>query len=155
MLLPSDGYTIRVYSNNQQIGSFAGKAGLNYNAVPGLKAGGGQYLQVVNSAGSVVATATGTKSVLAQSSNSVCTGIMKLWDFRAERENGNMYRSAALHEYKPLTVIDLQSCADPEIPTSTTEIGNGLAHRKPEDPQDAVFGQIFQSTIQRKARKAT
>ncbi|KAL7821817.1 glycoside hydrolase family 71 protein [Trichoderma gracile] len=72
VLLPSNGYTIKVYSNSKLIGSFAGTTGLNYGAVPGLSVGGGQYIQVVNSAGSVVASATGTKQVAAQSSNSVC-----------------------------------------------------------------------------------
>ncbi|KAL6837268.1 glycoside hydrolase family 71 protein [Trichoderma camerunense] len=72
VLLPSNGYTIKVYSNNKQIGSFAGSTGLNYGAVPGLSVGSGQFIQVVNSAGSVVASATGTKQVSAQSSNATC-----------------------------------------------------------------------------------
>ena len=72
VLLPSSGYTIKVYSNNQLIGSFPGTTGLNYNAVAGLQLGGGQYLQVLNSAGSVVSTVTGTKNVLAQSPNATC-----------------------------------------------------------------------------------
>ncbi|KAL6876971.1 glycoside hydrolase family 71 protein [Trichoderma novae-zelandiae] len=72
VILPSNGYTIKVYSNNNLIGSFAGSSGLNYGAVPGLSVGGGQYIQVVNSAGSVVASATGTKQVLAQSPNATC-----------------------------------------------------------------------------------
>ncbi|TFB02978.1 Glucan endo-1,3-alpha-glucosidase agn1 [Trichoderma ghanense] len=72
VILPSDGYTIKVYSNNKLIGSFAGSTGLHYGAVPGLSVGGGQYIQVVNSAGSVVASATGTKQVAEQSSNATC-----------------------------------------------------------------------------------
>ncbi|KAL7939329.1 glycoside hydrolase family 71 protein [Trichoderma chlorosporum] len=72
VLLPSDGYTIKVYSNNNLIGSYVGSAGLNYNAVSGLKIGSGQYIQIVNSDGAVVASATGTKQVLAQSSNATC-----------------------------------------------------------------------------------
>ena len=61
-----------MYSNNQLIGTFPGTTGLNYNAVAGLQLGGGQYLQVLNSAGSVVSTVTGTKNVLAQSPNATC-----------------------------------------------------------------------------------
>jgi glucan endo-1,3-alpha-glucosidase len=72
VLLPSNGYTIKVYSNNGLIGSFAGTTGLNYRAVPGLSIGSGQYIQILNSAGSVVASATGTKQVSAQSSNATC-----------------------------------------------------------------------------------
>ncbi|PON30855.1 hypothetical protein TGAM01_v200275 [Trichoderma gamsii] len=72
VLLPSSGYTIKVYSNNGLIGNFTGTAGLNYRAVPGLSVGGGQFIQIVNSAGSVVASATGTKQVTAQSSNATC-----------------------------------------------------------------------------------
>ena len=72
VILPSSGYIIQVYSNNDLIGSFKGKAGLNYNAVPGLQLGGGQRLVVQNSAGTLVAQATGTKDVLAQSPNATC-----------------------------------------------------------------------------------
>ncbi|KAM0513208.1 hypothetical protein ACHAPE_008056 [Trichoderma viride] len=72
VLLPSSGYTIKVYSNNGLIGNFTGTAGLNYRAVPGLSVGGGQFIQIMNSAGSVVASATGTKQVTAQSSNATC-----------------------------------------------------------------------------------
>ncbi|KAJ2959214.1 hypothetical protein NQZ79_g5296 [Umbelopsis isabellina] len=72
VILPSSSYSIHVYSDNQQIGSFAGKAGLNYNSVLGLKAGSGQYIQVLDSSNNVVATATGTKSVLTQSTNATC-----------------------------------------------------------------------------------
>jgi glucan endo-1,3-alpha-glucosidase len=72
VLLPSSGYTIQVYSNNGLIGNYTGTAGLNYRAVPGLSVGGGQFIQIVNSAGSVVASATGTKQVTAQSSNATC-----------------------------------------------------------------------------------
>ncbi|GAM35240.1 glucan endo-1,3-alpha-glucosidase [Talaromyces pinophilus] len=72
VILPSAGYTINVYSSSQLIGSFPGVAGLNYNSVPGLQAGSGQYIQVVDSGNNVVATATGTKSVAAESTSSVC-----------------------------------------------------------------------------------
>ncbi|RFU78008.1 glucan endo-1,3-alpha-glucosidase agn1 [Trichoderma arundinaceum] len=72
VLLPSAGYTIKVYSNSKLIGSFSGSTGLNYGAVPGLSVGSGQYIQVLNSAGAVVASATGTKPVTAQSSNATC-----------------------------------------------------------------------------------
>lgn len=73
VILPSSGYTIKVYSNSQLIGSFPGVAGLNYNSVPGLQVGSGQYIQVLDSGNNVVATATGTKSVTAEStSSSVC-----------------------------------------------------------------------------------
>jgi glucan endo-1,3-alpha-glucosidase len=76
VLLPSDGYTINVYSNSELIGSYAGVTGLNYNSVPGLQVGSGQYIQVVDSASNVVASATGTKSVAAESTASVCN-----WNF--------------------------------------------------------------------------
>ncbi|KAJ6035846.1 hypothetical protein N7540_000125 [Penicillium herquei] len=72
VILPSTGYTIKVYSNNNLIGTFAGQKGLNYNSVPGLAAGSGQMIQILNSSNQVVASATGTKSVSAQSSGSVC-----------------------------------------------------------------------------------
>jgi glucan endo-1,3-alpha-glucosidase len=72
VVLPSAGYTINVYSNSVRIGSFAGVAGLNYNAVPGLRVGGGQRLEIVDGSGSVVSSAAGTKNVAAQSANSVC-----------------------------------------------------------------------------------
>lgn len=72
VILPSAGYTINVYSNSQLIGSFPGVAGLNYNSVPGLQVGSGQYIQVLDNGNNVVATATGTKSVAAESTSSVC-----------------------------------------------------------------------------------
>lgn len=61
-----------MYSDDQVIGSFGGEAGLNYNSVLGLKTGGGQKVEVMDSPGSVVATAAGTKDVLAESPNSTC-----------------------------------------------------------------------------------
>lgn len=72
VILPSasSSYTIEVYSNSQLIGSFAGVAGLNYDSVPGLQAGAGQSIQILDSTGAVVASANGTKEVLAESSNS-------------------------------------------------------------------------------------
>lgn len=70
VILPSSSYTIEVYSNSQLIGSFDGVAGLNYNAVPGLQAGSGQSIQILDSTGAVVSSANGTKDVLAESSNS-------------------------------------------------------------------------------------
>ncbi|KAL7796731.1 glycoside hydrolase family 71 protein [Trichoderma ceciliae] len=72
VLLPSAGYTIKVYSNSKLIGSFVGSPGLNYGAVPGLSIGSGQSIQVLNSVGTVIASATGTKQVSAQSSNATC-----------------------------------------------------------------------------------
>src|SRR6202042_858875 len=69
VVLPSSAYTINVYSNNQLIGSFAGQKGLNYNAVPGLQVGGGQMLEILDSSKNQVASAVGTKNVLAQSPN--------------------------------------------------------------------------------------
>lgn len=71
VILPSDGYTIEVYSNSQVIGNFSGVAGLNYQSVPGLQAGGGQSISVLQDS-NVVASANGTKNVLTQSSNSTC-----------------------------------------------------------------------------------
>lgn len=71
VILPSDGYTIEVYSNSKLIGSFSGVAGLNYNSVPGLQAGGGQSISVLQGS-SVVASANGTKDVLTQSNNATC-----------------------------------------------------------------------------------
>jgi glucan endo-1,3-alpha-glucosidase len=71
VVLPSDGYTIEVYSNSQLLGSFSGVAGLNYQSVPGLQAGGGQSISVLKDS-SVVASANGTKDVLTQSANSTC-----------------------------------------------------------------------------------
>ncbi|KAJ5137789.1 hypothetical protein N7526_004022 [Penicillium atrosanguineum] len=72
VILPSTGYTIKVYSNNKLIGSFVGQKGLNYNSVLGLAVGGGQMLQVVDSSNNIVASATGTKNVLSQSTNATC-----------------------------------------------------------------------------------
>ena len=72
VVLPAAGYKINVYSNGQSIGSFAGNKGLNYGSVAGLAVGSGQKLEIVDSTGKVVNTATGTKAVAAQSSNSVC-----------------------------------------------------------------------------------
>lgn len=72
VVLPSANYKINVYSNNALIGTFNGKAGLNYNAVAGLQVGGGQKIVIVDGSGNQVASAVGTKNVAAQSSNSVC-----------------------------------------------------------------------------------
>ncbi|CRG83032.1 hypothetical protein PISL3812_00380 [Talaromyces islandicus] len=69
VVLPSDGYSIEVYSNSKLIGNFSGVAGLNYQSVPGLQAGGGQSISILQG-GNVVASAKGTKDVLSQSSNS-------------------------------------------------------------------------------------
>jgi glucan endo-1,3-alpha-glucosidase len=72
VIFPSDGYTINVYSNNNLIGTFAGQKGLNYNSVRGLTAGSGQKIEVLDGSNKVVASATGTRSVLAESSNATC-----------------------------------------------------------------------------------
>ncbi|KAI8845387.1 glycosyl hydrolase family 71-domain-containing protein [Chytriomyces cf. hyalinus JEL632] len=68
----SSGWTIRVLNNGAQVGGspFAASAGLNAKAVGGLSAGS-VSVQVVNSAGTVVATVSGTKS-LTNSGGSVC-----------------------------------------------------------------------------------
>lgn len=66
VVLPSDGYTIKVYSNNKVIGTFAGQKGMNYNSVLGLEAGSGQKIEVLHGE-DLVAKAIGTKKVLAQS----------------------------------------------------------------------------------------
>ncbi|EEA23262.1 hypothetical protein TMatcc_002120 [Talaromyces marneffei ATCC 18224] len=66
-------YTIEVYSNHNLIRSFSGVQGLNYESVPGLQAGGGQYIRVLGGGGNVVAVANGTKDVLSESADaSVC-----------------------------------------------------------------------------------
>ncbi|OKL55799.1 hypothetical protein UA08_08838 [Talaromyces atroroseus] len=70
VVLPSDDYTIEVYSNDQLIGSFSGVAGLNYDSVPGLQEGSGQSIQILDGSGNVVASANGTKDVLSESSDS-------------------------------------------------------------------------------------
>ena len=72
VILPSTGYTIKVYSNNNVIATLTGEKGLNYNSVLGLAAGGGQMLQILDSSNNVVASATGTKEVLTQSTNATC-----------------------------------------------------------------------------------
>ncbi|KAF3391246.1 Glucan endo-1,3-alpha-glucosidase agn1 [Penicillium rolfsii] len=72
VILPSDGYKINIYSNSNLIGTFSGQKGLNYNSVPGLAAGSGQKIEVLDSSNNVVASATGTKNVLAESSSAVC-----------------------------------------------------------------------------------
>ncbi|KAJ5929890.1 hypothetical protein N7454_006840 [Penicillium verhagenii] len=72
VILPSSGYTINVYSNSNLIGTFVGQKGLNYNSVRGLSVGSGQMIEVLDSSNNVVASATGTKSVLAQSQNATC-----------------------------------------------------------------------------------
>jgi glucan endo-1,3-alpha-glucosidase len=72
IILPSTGYTIKVFSSNQLIGSFPGQPGLNYNSVLGLQAGGGQFVQVIDALNKVIASATGTKNVLTQSPNATC-----------------------------------------------------------------------------------
>ncbi|KAL1982151.1 hypothetical protein VTN96DRAFT_1686 [Rasamsonia emersonii] len=68
VILPegASGYTINVYSNNKQIGSFPANAGLNGQSVPGLQAGGGQRVEVVDSSNKTIISATGTKDVQAQ-----------------------------------------------------------------------------------------
>jgi glucan endo-1,3-alpha-glucosidase len=71
VILPSSGnYTINVYSNNNKIGSVTGKAGLNGATITGLAAGSAdsQRVEVVDSSGSVVLKATGTKDVSAEAS---------------------------------------------------------------------------------------
>lgn len=72
VVLPAAGYTIKIYSNSNLIGTFSGQKGLNYNSVRGLAVGGGQMIEVLDSSNNVVASATGTKSVLAQSPNATC-----------------------------------------------------------------------------------
>lgn len=72
VILPSAGYTIRVYSNSKLIGSFVGQKGLNYNSVLGLAVGGGQIIQVIDGSNQIVASAIGTKNVVAQSANATC-----------------------------------------------------------------------------------
>lgn len=76
VILPADSYKIKVYSNNKLLETFDGKKGLNYNSVLGLEAGSGQKIEVVDGSDNVVASATGTKDVLAESSNDVCN-----WNF--------------------------------------------------------------------------
>lgn len=63
-------YTIEVYSNDALIGTFSGVEGLNYESVPGLQAGSGQSIRVLDGSGNVVKTANGTKDVLNESSDS-------------------------------------------------------------------------------------
>ncbi|KAL3455761.1 glycosyl hydrolase family 71-domain-containing protein [Aspergillus heterothallicus] len=74
VVLPSSvgnsGYTIEVVSNGQTIGTYPATAGLNYRMVLGLRAGQEQRVVVRDGAGAVVASAVGTKAVLAQSSSS-------------------------------------------------------------------------------------
>jgi glucan endo-1,3-alpha-glucosidase len=70
VVLPSSVYTIKVYSNGAQIGSFDGVKGLNYNDVPGLQPGSAPVLQVYDSSNNLVASATGTKAVSSESSDS-------------------------------------------------------------------------------------
>lgn len=68
-------YTITAHSNCQQIGSFAGKSGLNWKTVLGLQGGKAsfQVVRVVDSSGIAIASAFGTKDVLSQSTNpSLC-----------------------------------------------------------------------------------
>ncbi|KAJ5797947.1 uncharacterized protein N7503_007243 [Penicillium pulvis] len=72
VILPAAGYTIKVYSNSNLIGTFPGQKGLNYNSVRGLAVGSGQMIEVLDSSNNVVASATGTKNVLAQSPNAAC-----------------------------------------------------------------------------------
>lgn len=72
VILPADGYKIKVYSNDKLIGTFAGQKGLNYNSVLGLTAGSGQRLEVLDTSDKVVTSATGTKTVLAESSDAIC-----------------------------------------------------------------------------------
>ncbi|KAJ5898879.1 glycoside hydrolase [Penicillium taxi] len=58
VLLPSNtsGVTIEVYSRGNQIGSFAGVAGLNAYSVPGMVAGA-QSVQLVSSDRTVISSA--------------------------------------------------------------------------------------------------
>ncbi|KAJ6043821.1 hypothetical protein N7499_006240 [Penicillium canescens] len=72
VILPSTGYTIKVYSNSKLIGSYVGQKGLNYNSVSGLAVGSGQMIQIIDDSNNIVASATGTKSVLAESPNATC-----------------------------------------------------------------------------------
>lgn len=75
IILPAadSAYTIEVYSNDALIGKFSGVQGLNYKSVPGLQAGGGQSIRVLDSSGNVVKTANGTKDVLSESADaSMC-----------------------------------------------------------------------------------
>lgn len=72
VILPADGYKIKVYSNDKLIGTFDGQKGLNYNSVLGLTAGSGQRLEVVDTSDKVVTSATGTKDVEAESSTDIC-----------------------------------------------------------------------------------
>lgn len=68
VLLPSSGYTIKVYSNNILLETISGNTGLNFKMVLGLKFGENQRIEVLNGSNQVVAGATGTKAVQAQSS---------------------------------------------------------------------------------------
>ena len=70
VLLPSSGYTIKVYSNNVLLQTYTGTAGLFYKTVSGLRAGGNQRIEVYDSSNKKVAQATGTKDV--QASSSTC-----------------------------------------------------------------------------------
>lgn len=75
VILPSSdtAYTIEVYSNDALIGSFSGVEGLNYESVPGLQAGSGQSIRVLDGSGNVVKTANGTKDVSSESADaSMC-----------------------------------------------------------------------------------
>ncbi|PNY26291.1 Glucan endo-1,3-alpha-glucosidase [Tolypocladium capitatum] len=63
VILPAAGYTIRVYSNNALIGTYAASVGLYYQSVPGLQPGGGQRIEVYDGNNNMVSSATGTKSV--------------------------------------------------------------------------------------------
>ncbi|KAI5460864.1 glycoside hydrolase family 71 protein [Mariannaea sp. PMI_226] len=68
VLLPSSSYTVKVYSNNNLIGTFPGTTGLFYKSVSGLQAGGNQRIEVWDSGNNKVASAIGTKNVQASSS---------------------------------------------------------------------------------------
>ena len=76
VILPASasGYSIKVYSNGKLLQTVAAKPGLNGGSVLGLQAGTAatQMIQVVNSSGTVVSSAQGTKDVLAESNNSIC-----------------------------------------------------------------------------------
>jgi glucan endo-1,3-alpha-glucosidase len=76
VILPSDasGYSIKLYSNNNLLQTISGNAGLNGGMVLGLQSGAAstQKLEVVDSSGAVVASATGTKDVVGQSPNATC-----------------------------------------------------------------------------------
>ena len=76
VILPagSSGYSVKVFSNGKLLATTALQPGLNGGMVLGLEAGSAssQYIQVVSSSGSVIASATGTKAVLTEATNATC-----------------------------------------------------------------------------------